>query len=64
MGEPDHAENPGREPPDRAGPPLPVRLLPDVRDDLGPNTPRPLAGGEPLTEYGMDVLLHNLLSVA
>jgi hypothetical protein len=45
-------------------PPEPLQLLPHVRDDIGPNTPRPLASGEPLTEYGLDVLLHGLLSVA
>jgi hypothetical protein len=32
--------------------------------DIGPDTPRSIGRGEPLTEFGLDVLLHGLLELA
>jgi hypothetical protein len=37
---------------------------PNPPPEVGPDTPRSVGRGEPLTEFGLDVLLHGLLSLS
>ena len=47
------------------GPPPPLELVPEPAPppDIDPDTPRSVGRGEPLTDFGLDVLLHGLLSL-
>jgi hypothetical protein len=52
----------GLAPPERAASPPPLRLLPDPPPDIGPDTPRSIGNGERLSSFGLDVILHDLLT--
>jgi hypothetical protein len=52
----------GPAPPGGATSPPPLRLLPDPPPDIGPDTPRSIGNGEPLSAFGLDVILRRLLT--